>query len=49
MLDDFPLSRVVISMPGAGVKTGARILLEIGDGSAFTSADTWPPTPESHR
>ncbi|WP_423815903.1 IS110 family transposase [Rhodococcus globerulus] len=38
MLDDHPLSPVLISMPGIGVRTGARILLEVGDGSAFKSA-----------
>ena len=35
MLDAHPLSRVLTSMPGVGVRTGARILLEVGDGSAF--------------
>lgn len=38
MLDEHPLSRVLTSMPGIGVRTGARILLEVGDGSAFASA-----------
>lgn len=33
-----PLSHVLTSMPGIGVRTGARILLEVGDGSAFASA-----------
>ncbi len=36
MLDDHPLAKV--SMPGVGVRTGARILLEVGDGSAFATA-----------
>ncbi|GAB7007527.1 IS110 family transposase [Nocardioides sp. AN3] len=35
MFDAHPLSRVLTSMPGIGVKTGARILLEVGDGSSF--------------
>ena len=35
MLDAHPLSPVLTSMPGIGVRTGARILLEVGDGSAF--------------
>ena len=35
MLDAHPLSKVLTSMPGNGVRTGARILLEVGDGSAF--------------
>lgn len=38
LLDDHPLSQVLISMPGIGVRTAARILLEVGDGSAFASA-----------
>ncbi|MBY4576216.1 IS110 family transposase, partial [Gordonia paraffinivorans] len=38
MLDDPPLSQVLMSMPGVGVRTAARILLEVGDGSAFASA-----------
>lgn len=35
MLDAHPLSQVLTSMPGIGVRTGARILLEVGDGSTF--------------
>ena len=38
MLDAHPLSSVLISMPGVGIRTAARILLEVGDGSAFKSA-----------
>lgn len=38
MLDEHPLSPVLISMPGIGIRTAARILLEVGDGSAFKSA-----------
>ena len=38
MLDAHPLSTVLISMPGVGIRTAARILLEVGDGSAFKSA-----------
>jgi transposase len=38
MLDANPLSSVLISMPGIGIRTAARILLEVGDGSAFKSA-----------
>lgn len=38
MFDAHPLSRVLTSMPGIGVRTGARILLEVGDGTAFASA-----------
>lgn len=38
MLDAHPLSAVLISMPGVGISTAARILLEVGDGSAFKSA-----------
>lgn len=35
MLDAHPLAPVLTSMPGVGVRTAARILLEVGDGSAF--------------
>lgn len=35
ILDAHPLSKVLTSIPGVGVRTGARILLEVGDGSAF--------------
>jgi transposase len=38
LLDDFPLSRVLMSMPGVGIKTAATILLTIGDAGRFTSA-----------
>jgi transposase len=35
MLDAHPLAPVLTSMPGIGVRTAARILLEVGDGTAF--------------
>jgi transposase len=35
LLDDFPLSGVLMSMPGVGITTAAAILLTIGDGSSF--------------
>lgn len=35
ILDAHPLSQVLTSMPGIGVRTGARILLEVGNGSNF--------------
>ncbi len=35
---DRPLVEVVTSMPGIGVRTGTRILLEVGDGTASASA-----------
>ena len=38
MLDTHPLSSVLTSMPGIGVRTAARILLEVGDGSSFPTA-----------
>jgi transposase len=38
ILDAHPLSQVLTSMPGVGVRTAARILLEVGDGSAFPTA-----------
>ena len=37
MLDAHPLAKVLTSMPGIGVRTGARILLEVGDGSSFAT------------
>lgn len=33
-----PLSKVLTSMPGIGVRTGARILIEVGDGSTFPTS-----------
>ena len=38
LLDAHPLSKVLTSMPGIGVRTGARILIEVGDGSTFPTA-----------
>ena len=38
MLDAHPLAEVLTSMPGIGVRTAARILLEVGDGSTFPTA-----------
>jgi transposase len=38
ILDAHPLAGVLISMPGIGVRTAARILLEIGDASSFASS-----------
>jgi transposase len=35
ILDARPLARVLISMPGFGIRTTARVLLEIGDIAAF--------------
>ncbi|MHA6798511.1 IS110 family RNA-guided transposase [Bounagaea algeriensis] len=35
VLDAHPLAGVLTSMPGIGVRTAARILLDVGDGSAF--------------
>ena len=37
MLDAHPLAGVLTSMPGIGVRTAARILLEVGDGSSFAT------------
>ncbi len=34
ILDAHPLAEVLTSMPGIAARTGARILLEVGDGSA---------------
>ncbi|MCQ8774390.1 IS110 family transposase [Streptomyces telluris] len=38
LLESHPLSKVLTSMPGIGVRTGARILIGVGDGSSFPSA-----------
>ncbi|MFE1852135.1 IS110 family transposase [Streptomyces sp. NPDC059489] len=38
LLEAHALSPVLISMPGIGVRTTARILIDVGDGSAFASA-----------
>jgi transposase len=37
MLDAHPLAGVLTSMPGIGVRTAARILLEVGDGTSFAT------------
>jgi hypothetical protein len=38
MFADHPLAEVLTSMPGIGVRTGTRILLEVGDATGFASA-----------
>jgi transposase len=38
VLDAHPLAAVLTSMPGVGVRTAARTLLEIGDASSFPTA-----------
>jgi len=38
ILDAHPLAQVLTSMPGVGVRTAARILLEVGDVSNFASS-----------
>lgn len=38
LLKDHPLSKVLTSLPGVGVRTCARILIDVGDGSAFPTA-----------
>jgi hypothetical protein len=38
ILDAHPLAQVLTSMPGIGVRTAARIMLEIGDASRFKSS-----------
>ena len=38
LLEDFPLSEVLMSMPRVGVKTAANILLAVGDCPDFQSA-----------
>ncbi|MFF7780356.1 IS110 family transposase [Streptomyces tanashiensis] len=38
LLEVHPLSKVLTSIPGVGVRTGARVLIEVGDGSTFPTA-----------
>ena len=38
LLEAHPLSQVLTSMPGVGVRTGARILIDVGDASSFPTA-----------
>ena len=38
ILDAHPLAEVLTSMPGIGVRTAARILLEVGDATAFPTS-----------
>ncbi|TQE26267.1 IS110 family transposase [Streptomyces ipomoeae] len=38
LLEAHPLSKLLTSMPSIGVRTGARILIDVGDGSAFPTA-----------
>ncbi|WP_409058833.1 IS110 family transposase [Streptomyces sp. SYP-A7185] len=38
LLEAHPLAKVLTSMPGVAVRTGARILAEIGDAGAFPTA-----------
>ncbi|RCG16771.1 IS110 family transposase [Streptomyces diacarni] len=38
LLEAHPLSAVLTSMPGIGVRTAARLLIDVGDGTKFPSA-----------
>ncbi|GGW24775.1 hypothetical protein GCM10010339_94500 [Streptomyces alanosinicus] len=38
LLEAHPLSPVLTSMPGIGVRTAARILIDVGDATAFPTA-----------
>lgn len=38
LLEAHPLAKVLTSMPGVAVRTGARILAEVGDAGAFPTA-----------
>ncbi|WSV08750.1 IS110 family transposase [Streptomyces sp. NBC_01020] len=38
LLDEHPLSKILTSMPGIGTRTGARVLIDVGDASAFLTA-----------
>ena len=43
IVDAHPLAEVLTSMPGFGVRTAVRILLDVSDASQFLTADTSPP------
>ncbi|MDQ1304473.1 MAG: hypothetical protein QG671_300 [Actinomycetota bacterium] len=38
ILDAHPLAKVLTSLPGLGVRTAARVLIEVGDGSSFATS-----------
>ncbi|MGY4918633.1 IS110 family transposase [Streptomyces sp. 900116325] len=38
LLEAHPLSQLLTSMPGIGVRTGTRILIDVGDASTFATA-----------
>ncbi len=38
LLEAHPLCKAPMSMPGIGLRTGGRILIDVGDGTAFPSA-----------
>ena len=38
LLEAHPLSQLLTSMPGIGVRTGTRILIDVGDASTFPTA-----------
>lgn len=38
VLDAHPLVKVLTSMPGVGVRTAARVLLDVGDATSFPTA-----------
>ncbi|MFJ6312858.1 hypothetical protein ACIQHS_12350 [Pseudarthrobacter oxydans] len=45
LLDGFPLSQDLMSMPGVGIKTAATIPLTIGDAGTLNLRRTLPRTP----
>ena len=48
MLEDFPLTSVLMSMPGIGIKTAAQILLNIGTTSTPSANLPRRPGPIFH-
>jgi transposase len=38
LLEAHPLAKVLISLPGIGIRTAARILIDVGDASRFPTA-----------
>ncbi|WP_331729570.1 transposase [Streptomyces sp. NBC_01003] len=46
LLDERPLSKILTSLPGIGMRTGSRVPIDVGDASAFRPPPTSSPTPD---
>lgn len=49
LLEAHPLSQVLASLPGVGIRAAAVLLVTVGDGTSFPLPPTSPPTPASPR